>query len=146
MHRLSEFFFFQLFLVGFFLSSGTGTSYNTHQSMSGSNSKRPLDNRKLSYELRSNELDIINKLRREAAERSNELMGEVFDGELDMMDDLGERLMKKRGGFLSRYFRSFFYFMFMLNVNEAIFLRLDEDETYLSPSRHLTRSKRVVEK
>jgi hypothetical protein len=29
-------------------------------------------------------------------------MGEVFDGEIDMMDDLGERLMKKRGGFLSR--------------------------------------------
>jgi hypothetical protein len=85
--------------------------------------KRPLDNRKLSYELRSNEMDIINKLRREAAERSNEMMADMLDGaDTESIDDVTERVLRKRSGYLSR---------------------LDEDsamnDALLSPSRHLTR-------
>ena len=108
---------------------GSGTSlYSQHQqqqqqSLAG-NGKRPLDNRKLSYELRSNEMDIINKLRREAAERSNEMMADMLDGTDggESIDDVTERILRKRSGYLSR---------------------LDEDsamnDALLSPSRHLTR-------
>ena len=68
-------------------------------------------------------MDIINKLRREAAERSNEMMAEMLDNDTESIDDITERVLRKRGGgYLSR---------------------LDEDsalnDSLLSPSRHLTR-------
>ena len=68
-------------------------------------------------------MDIINKLRREAAERSNEMMADMLDGaDTESIDDVTERVLRKRSGYLSR---------------------LDEDsamnDALLSPSRHLTR-------
>jgi hypothetical protein len=104
------------------LAGNTRSTGSLAQTGSG---KRPIDNRKLSYELRSNELDLINKLRREAAERSNEMMAEMLaDGGADTesIDDVAERVLRKRSGYLSR---------------------LDEDsamnDALLSPNRHLTR-------